>query len=258
MLFFLIRFDDLYQKPINMKTFLGVVLMFSGVSFFQVQSGIINDTAEMNIEHKKEFIEGIKKEDSPMRIKKQVIDFYENAEPDYYELHFTDNEAYYFKDESLEREETYNIGSKAGLFPYYNDSETNKIIELNSMMGNISHEPLDWKTTNETKMIGDIKCYKATTTETLYSRQGHFYDRDIIAWFAPEIPVSFGPKNYSGLPGLVLEVKRKEFTITATKINLNPDEKKLKIKRVDKDEKVISQKEMNERIADMMKDYDKR
>jgi hypothetical protein len=55
----------------------------------------------------------------------------------------------------------------------------------------------------------------------------------------------------------VLEVKRKEFTITATKINLNPDEKKLKIKRVDKDEKVISQKEMNERIADMMKDYDK-
>jgi GLPGLI family protein len=36
-------------------------------------------------------------------------------------------------------------------------------------------------------MIGDIKCYKATTTETLYSRQGHFYNRDIIAWFAPEI-----------------------------------------------------------------------
>ena len=106
-------------------------------------------------------------------------------------------------------------------------------------------------------MIGNVKCYKATTTETLYSRQGHFYDRDVIAWFAPEIPVRFGPKNYSGLPGLVLEVKRKEFTITATKINLNPDEKKLKIKRVDKDEKVISQKEMNERIADMMKDYDK-
>ena len=55
----------------------------------------------------------------------------------------------------------------------------------------------------------------------------------------------------------MLEVKKKEFTITATKINLNPDEKKLKIKRVDKDEKVISQKEMHERIAEMMKDYDK-
>jgi GLPGLI family protein len=240
-----------------MKTILGVVLMFSPVSFSQVQSGIINYTAQMNIEHKKEFIEDIKKKDIDMNTKQSVIQMYKNAESDYYELHFTDNEAYYFKDESLELEEAYNIGSKAGLFPYYNDSETNKIIELNSMMGNISHEPLDWKTTNETKMIGDIKCYKATTTETLYSRQGHFYDRDIIAWFAPEIPVSFGPKNYSGLPGLVLEVKRKEFTITATKINLNPDEKKLKIKRVDKDEKVISQKEMNERIADMMKDYDK-
>jgi hypothetical protein len=44
-----------------MKTILGVVLMFSPVSFSQVQSGIINYTAQMNIEHKKEFIEDIKK-----------------------------------------------------------------------------------------------------------------------------------------------------------------------------------------------------
>jgi hypothetical protein len=32
-----------------MKTILGVVLMFSAVSFSQVQSGIINYTAEMNL-----------------------------------------------------------------------------------------------------------------------------------------------------------------------------------------------------------------
>jgi len=43
-----------------MKTILGVVLMFSAISFSQVQSGIINYTAEMNLKHKKEFIEGIK------------------------------------------------------------------------------------------------------------------------------------------------------------------------------------------------------
>jgi GLPGLI family protein len=254
MLFFLIRFNDLYQKPLSMKTFLGVVLMFSGVSFSQVQSGIINDTAEMNIEHKKEFIEGIKKEDSPMRIKKQVIDFYENAEPDYYELHFTDNEAYYFKDEYLEREETYNIGSKAGLYPYCTNLSRQQFIGENRNFGYVAHEPLDWKTTSETKMIGDVKCYKATTTETPYSRQSHFYDRDIVTCYAPEIPVKYSPEYHSGLLGLVLEVQRKEFMITATKINLNPDEKKLKIMRVDKGEKVISQKEVNKRIEERLRE----
>jgi len=212
----------------------------------------------MNIEHKKEFIEDIKKKDIDMNTKQSVIQMYKNAEPDYYELHFTDNEAYYFKDESLEREEAYNIGSKAGLYPYYTNLVTQQLIEENRSFGYVTHEPLDWRITNESKMIGDVKCFKATTTETLYSRQGHFYDRDIVAWFAPDYPVNFGPKYYNGLPGLVLEVKRKEFTITATKINLNPEEKKLKIKRVDKDEKVISQKEVNKRIEEMMKDYSKR
>ncbi|EMY81070.1 hypothetical protein pgond44_08677 [Psychroflexus gondwanensis ACAM 44] len=241
-----------------MKTILGVVLMFSAVSFSQVQSGIINYTAEMNLKHKKEFIEGIKeKEDLAMNIKQQVINHYKNAESDYYELHFNEDESYYFHDPSLRQDASYNIGSKAGLDSYYQNTNSSLIIEDSRIFNFVAHQPLDWMITNNSKMIGDFKCYKATTTETLYSRQGHFYDRDVIAWFAPEIPVRFGPKNYSGLPGLVLEVKRKEFTITATKINLNPDEKKLKIKRVDKDEKVISQKEMNERIADMMKDYDK-
>jgi len=117
---------------------------------------------------------------------------------------------------------------------------------------------LDWKTTSETKMISDVKCYKATTTETPYSRQSHYYDRDIVTCYASEIPVKYSPEHHSGPLGLVLELQRKEFMITATKINLSPDEKKLKIKRVDKNEKVISQKESHKRIEEMMKDYDKR
>lgn len=62
---------------------------------------------------------------------------------------------------------------------------------------------------------------------------------------------------YSGLPGLVIEVERKEFTITATKINLNPDKKRLKIKPVGKDEKITSQKETYQKIAEMMEDRKK-
>lgn len=234
-----------------------IITTFLSIACAQAQTGIIKYTAKMNDQHKKEFIESIKKKDIDMNIKQTVIQSYNNAEPDYYELHFDKNESYYFKDEQLEKKNGYTMGSKAGLFPYYNNAKSKGTIELNSMMGNISHELLEWKTTNESKMIGDFKCYKATTTETLYSRQGHYYDRDIEVWFTPDIPVKFGPEHYNGLAGLVLEVKRNEFTIKASKINLNPDEKKLKIKRVEKDEKVISQKEMNKRIAEMMKDYNK-
>ncbi|PKG43109.1 GLPGLI family protein [Psychroflexus sp. MES1-P1E] len=240
-----------------MKTILGVVLMFSAVSFSQVSSGIINYTTELNKNHIREFIENIKS-DPDINIKQKVIQSYNNRVPDYYELHFQKNDSYYFIKNALVKRNIYFVRSKAGLFLYYNNSKINRIIEINSKMGNISHEPLDWKSNNESKMIGEFKCYKATTTETLYSRQGYYYNRDIVAWFTPEIPVKFGPEHYTGLPGLVLEVERKEFTITATKINLNIDKDKLKIKRVGEDEKVISQKEMNERIAEMMKDYNKR
>lgn len=54
----------------------------------------------------------------------------------------------------------------------------------------------DWKITNETKKIGSFKCKKATTK---------FRGRNYIAWFAPEIPVSYGPWKLNGLPGLILE-----------------------------------------------------
>ncbi|MDQ7917655.1 GLPGLI family protein [Mesonia sp. MT50] len=235
-----------------MKNF--IVLLCIGSSLFSyAQSGIIHYKAQMNLQHQKEFIEEIKKDETvTMSVKQQIINLYKNAEPDYYELHFNANESYYFKDESLKKEEGYKMGSKAGQSPYYTNANSNAIIEDNSIFNFVSQEPLDWKITNERIKINGIECYKATSTEILYSRQGHFYDRDVVAWFAPEYSVKFGPKMYSGLPGLVIEVERKEFTITATKINLNPDKKRLKIKPVGKDEKITSQKETYQKIAEMM------
>ena len=45
-----------------------------------------------------------------------------------------------------------------------------------------------------------------------------------IAWFTPLIPISFGPKEYSGLPGLILEIEMFNSKIVASKIVLNPNE----------------------------------
>ncbi|MRH99031.1 GLPGLI family protein [Kriegella sp. EG-1] len=50
-------------------------------------------------------------------------------------------------------------------------------------------------------------------------------DEVITAWFTPEIPISNGPGEYWGLPGLILEVTSEKTVILCTKIVLNSDEK---------------------------------
>lgn len=59
-------------------------------------------------------------------------------------------------------------------------------------------QKIEWKITNEQKLIESIKVTKATT---------HFRGRDYTAWFAPEIPIPLGPWKLNGLPGLIIEVQ---------------------------------------------------
>ena len=47
----------------------------------------------------------------------------------------------------------------------------------------------------------------------------------VTAWYTPQIPVSTGPGEYQGLPGLILEVQADRTVILCTKIVMNPQEK---------------------------------
>ena len=49
----------------------------------------------------------------------------------------------------------------------------------------------------ETKTINGFVCKKATL---------HFRGSDVIAFYTEEIPISFGPWKFKGLPGLILEL----------------------------------------------------
>ncbi len=69
-----------------------------------------------------------------------------------------------------------------------------------------------WKITKESKTIKGFKCFKATKTKIITNPKGTF-NFEIIAWFAPEIPARFGPKEFNNLPGLILELQDTHHTL---------------------------------------------
>ena len=77
-------------------------------------------------------------------------------------------------------------------------------------------------------------CFKAIDIESKNTKMKP------LVWFTPEIPVSFGPKEFSGLPGLVLLVEMHKRRIEATKIILNPAEE-IEITKPEKGKKITAE-----------------
>ncbi|AWH84997.1 GLPGLI family protein [Flavobacterium album] len=132
----------------------------------------------------------------------------------------------------------------------------------------------DWKLESETKKIGNYNCYKATYTikakppteeekKEMENKKvnilGDFLRKDIVvtAWYTPEIPVSHGPGDYWGLPGLILELNAASTTLLCTKVTLNPKEK-IEIKTPKKGTKVTMKEFtdiMNKKAEEMQELY---
>jgi GLPGLI family protein len=117
----------------------------------------------------------------------------------------------------------------------------------------------DWKLGGESKKIGNYICYKATLVKEIdpmsniasaFGRRGRNNNNNnaekkdekpktmiVTAWYSPQIPVSQGPGEYWGLPGLILEVNAGTTTVLCTEITMNPKEK-VTIKKPRKGKKV--------------------
>lgn len=129
-----------------------------------------------------------------------------------------------------------------------------------------------WEMTGETKQIGQYTCLKATVLKSIddvdfrrfrprrnsnkeaEKENSSEVKREVLvtAWYTPQIPVSNGPGEYGGLPGLILEVNAGRTTILCSEIVLNPSEKQV-IKKPTKGKKVtreeydkIAKKKMEE------------
>ena len=204
-----------------------------------------------------------------------------------YLLTFTKFECLYEEQQELETPKAPSSGmtilvsfSEAGK-KYINIKDKNSIVE-DEIFGRefLIIEPLekpDWKLVNETKKIGEYNCFRAELLIPVSEKQRKEYeeflkkeetkpalfkmeepkDKVIIAWYIPEIPLSFGPNNYWGLPGLILEINEDKTIILCSKVTLNNKEKS-KIKAPNTGEKVTQKKfdAIQKKKTDSMKDED--
>lgn len=99
------------------------------------------------------------------------------------------------------------VGGGNGI--HYYDKKNNLTIFETEMTGKKYFIKSDinkynWRITTESKTINDFLCYRATAIieyDDFRGKEKH----EIEAWFCPEIPFSYGPDIYYGLPGLIFE-----------------------------------------------------
>jgi GLPGLI family protein len=108
---------------------------------------------------------------------------------------------------------------------YFFDKRTNKAIKREDNGNLISkiHQKLEWEITTESKMIDNYLCYKAIYLSKFINRKGINTSIPIVAWFAPSLPYSYGPKYFNGLPGLILELVDRETTFYAASVKISKD-----------------------------------
>ena len=209
-----------------------------------------------------------------------------------YELTFNKTASIYKQEAKLDQNTTGRGGMRFMMIgggasgDHYKNTQTKTSAKENEFSGKNflikdSLVSYDWKMEQETKMIGEHLCFKATTVverpmrrEMRFGRPNNSEEeraaqekRDkerentvelitVTAWYTLDIPVSHGPGNYWGLPGLILEISDDNTKILCTKIVMNPKEK-AELKEPTKG-KVVTQKEYDKIIEEKTKEMRER
>lgn len=74
-----------------------------------------------------------------------------------------------------------------------------------------------WQIESDTKTIGNYKVVKATTSRKFIGSKG-VKEKEIEAWFCPDIPLPHGPMGAVGLPGLVIQLRLQNTIFTLDQV----------------------------------------
>lgn len=158
-----------------------------------------------------------------------------------YELVFNHDESFFSEIEKLDSDNSNMLSNRLarlmgfGVGEFYMNIKENKIIVQRNLSSDLfliesKIESQKWKKTSETKQIAKYTCFKATTTVLEETVSAGTVEKEVIAWFTPEIPAPFGPAGFGGLPGLIMEIEKDNAVLYAYKVYLGTNkDKEIKI-----------------------------
>jgi len=190
--------------------------------------------------------------------KKQIEARLKNRLEKTYVLNFNKEESFFKENDKLDAISgaTDSWGNNFSQGEQYKNVKENTLIQSQEFYGKQflvkdKLQSIEWKMGKESKQIGQYLCFRATASvptseltwydfswSNLRTDSGSKPDSAVVqdeepeislteveAWYTPQIPVSHGPGEYWGLPGLILEVSAGNTTILCSKIVMNPQEK---------------------------------
>jgi GLPGLI family protein len=128
-----------------------------------------------------------------------------------------------------------------------------------------------WKLSEETKTIAKQLCKKATTmitspqmrmrvsmgggnnTDTTANTPRAPKETELVVWYAENIPVSFGPDNYSGLPGVIMEIDQDNGATVTTAVEVSAKYPKKELVAPTKGDK-MNRAQFQENMQKLMQD----
>ncbi|MEL6811004.1 MAG: GLPGLI family protein [Bacteroidota bacterium] len=190
--------------------------------------------------------------------KKQVYARLKNRLEKTYVLTFNKTESVFNEEDQIDAiaGATDSWGSNFSRGDQYKNVQSNLLIQSQEFYGKKflvkdKLQEINWQMGAETKTIGQYTCFKATAS--VPTSELTWYDfswsdlrrpngdgssdtanadnevpeiemTEVEAWYTLQVPVSHGPGEYWGLPGLILEVSAGNTVMLCSKIVMNPKE----------------------------------
>lgn len=186
--------------------------------------------------------------------KKMVEEFKNETEAEQYLLEFNEKEyVFYLKDKMTidskkSSKKTFYYKEKDSLYsirPVEDDTFGKFMVK--------EQKNTNWELHNETKMIGEFLCYKATSYYIADRGAYGVFKFPIIAWYTPQIPLSYGPLTYGGLPGMILELQERNITYGATIIKFTSLGTTSRLAKPNRKDKMITLEEYHKMIQEYYK-----
>lgn len=159
-----------------------------------------------------------------LKIEKRKNEIIEQME---FQLKFKDGKSEFSLNKLMEKDnDKYvrlaKIGNK-GL--YYNNSNTcEKLLQTEAYNSKylVSLNDITWDLKKNTKNVNGYECMQAIGERIIFRKDEEIIER-VEVWYASGIPLSYGPKMYQGLPGIIVQLKDNSEVYTLTDLDLEED-----------------------------------